>query len=258
MRAQILICFMVFLPIVMAACSPTQAPIPTPTSTTLPPTPSATATEVWFPPTPTYTPFATQTREITPVAAVEPIYGDLIFQDNFSNSENWTLNKSSLGSIALGVNELTIAIKEPRGYLYSLRKEPSLKDYYLEITASPSICRAEDEYGLLLRVTKSFDFYRFSLTCSGQTRVDKYYRGVASSPQALIYSSEVPPGAPSTSRLGVWINANVFHFYINNIYQFSIQDPSITEGALGVFARASGDEPVTINFSDLVVYEVSR
>lgn len=259
MRVQFLAFCLIVLTTLLATCSPTPTPIPAPTNTAQPPTATPTATEIWFPATPTSTtPAATQTLVITPTVTIEPVYGDLIFQDNFSDPEQWALTSSSIGSLALGVNELTIAIKQPRGYLYSLRQVTSLKDYYLEITVNPNICREEDEYGLLLRVTPSFDFYRFSLTCNGQTRVDKYYRGVASSPQSPIYSSEVPPGAPSLSRLGVWINGNVMHFYINDIFQFSIQDPSITEGTIGVFARASGDNQVTINYSNLDVFEVSR
>lgn len=258
MRDQFLAFCLILLTTVLVDCSPTPTPIPVPSDTVQPPTPSPTATEVWFPPTPTASPFATLTRVITPTVTIEPLYGDLIFQDNFNDTEQWALSSSSQGSLALGVNELTIAIKQPRGYLYSLREGTSLQDFHLEITVNPNICRGEDEYGLLLRVTQSFDFYRFSLTCDGQTRVDKYYRGVASSPQSLIYSSEVPPGAPSMSRLGVWLNGNVMHYYINDIFQFSIQDPSITGGTIGVFARASGDNPVTINFSELEVFEVIR
>jgi hypothetical protein len=44
-------------------------------------------------------------------------------------------------------------------------------------------------------------------------------------------------------------------FYINDIYQFSVNEPGLLSGLVGVFARASGDSPVSISFSDLAVYQ---
>jgi hypothetical protein len=168
----------------------------------------------------------------------------------------WTVGHSPAGSTAISNNELTVAVSEPRGYLYSLRKQPALSDFYAEITASPSICRGADEYGLLLRFSKAQDFYRFSLTCDGQVRLDRFLSGRASSPQPLIFSGAVPPGAPSMSRLAVLAQGKEMRFFVNGEYQFTVQDPSLPNGSLGVFARAAGDDAVTVNFSDLSVYNL--
>ena len=244
----------------LTACLPSESPTSIPTETREPATHTPTPTEIWFPPTPTFTVFPTNTSApvLTPTVTIEPQYGALLFEDDFSDPNMGRMIFGAGDGIALGKNELTIAIQEPRGYRYSQRQATELTDFYAEITASPSICRSEDEYGMLIRLSPSFDFYRFSLTCSGQTRVDKYYKGTASSPQPLIYSSEVPPGAPSTSRLAVWVSGKVLHFYLNQVYQFSIRDPSISAGTIGVFARASGDDPVTVNYSDLKVFQVTK
>jgi hypothetical protein len=102
------------------------------------------------------------------------------------------------------MNELTLALKPPSDYIFSLRNQPVIGDFYLEVTASPSICRGEDEYGALLRVSPALEFYRFSLSCSGQVRLDKFYNNTASSPHPWTLSGAVPPGAPSQSRLGIW------------------------------------------------------
>jgi hypothetical protein len=184
-----------------------------------------------------------------------PIAGELIFQDNFTDPTQWSLGQTASTSVALGVDELTLALDNPGAYLYTLRQGTEMADFYLEITASPSLCRGPDEYGLLLRVSPGLDFYRFSLTCDGQLRLDKYYQGKASSPQPLMYSGAVPPGAPSSSRLGVWASGKELRFYVNGEYQFTINDPSIPGGGLGVFIRSNGDNALTVSFSDLQVYE---
>jgi hypothetical protein len=241
----------------LAACLPvTTQPAPTISPTEPAPTDTPTPTIVWFPPTPTYTPFPTPI--ITPTMEASPLAGELIFQDNFTDSTRWILGQTASTSVALGVEELTLALDHPGAYLYTLREGTDLADFYLEITASPSLCKGPDEYGLLLRVSPAQDFYRFSLTCDGQLRLDKYYQGKASSPQPLMYSGAVPPGAPSSSRLGVWFSGKEMRFYVNGEYQFTVNDPTLKSGGLGAFIRSNGDNAVTVSFSDLQVYDPAK
>lgn len=220
------------------------------------PTIAPSATIVWFPPTATAT--LVPTLGITPSPTQRVETGPILFSDDFADGSAWSLGRTASTSIALGKNVLTLALNQPGGYLFSLRDEPLLSDFYLEITASPSLCRDQDEYGLLLRVSPALEFYRFSLSCDGQTRLDKYYQGKASSPQPWMLSGAVPPGAPSSSRLAIWALGKEMRFYVNDELQFSVNDPSLTGGVIGVFARSAGDNAVTISFSDLVVKEVSR
>jgi hypothetical protein len=44
-------------------------------------------------------------------------------------------------------------------------------------------------------------------------------------------------------------------FYANGEYLFSISDPTISNGLLGVFARASGEDMVSVSFYEFSVYE---
>jgi hypothetical protein len=45
-------------------------------------------------------------------------------------------------------------------------------------------------------------------------------------------------------------------FFINDQYQFTVNDPSLQIGSIGVFARSQGENAVTVNFSELVVRQV--
>jgi hypothetical protein len=238
----------------LSACLPAATPLPPlPTNTQLPPTATATATIVWFPSTPTYTPFPTPV--ITPTLDVRPEQGNLLIKEDFSNPENWTLGRANQMSVALGKNELSLAISKPGGYLYTLYRQAVPNDFYIEVTASPSLCKDKDEYGLLLRVSPSLEFYRFSLSCDGEVRLDKYFKQVASSPQPWTLSGAVPPGAPSSSRIGVQAQGKTMQFFVNGQFQFSVQDPSLTGGSLGFFARSANDTAVTVSFSDLEIYQ---
>jgi hypothetical protein len=243
--------------LLLSGCLPdANTRTPMPSDTPAPPTATTTPTIVWFPATRTPTPFLTPV--ITPTLEASSLVGELLLREDFSSGEAWPLARTAGSSIALGVNELTLALSTPRGYLYALRKEPLLDDFYMEVTASPAICRGEDEYGLLLRVSPGLEFYRFSLSCNGQIRLDKYFQGRASSPQPWIYSGQVPPGAPSQSRLGVAARGREMVFFINGEQQFTLSDPSLASGAIGFFIRAAGEEAMTISFSNLEIYSTSE
>jgi hypothetical protein len=247
----------------LVGCAPVGAPVTEASATLLPsPTGAATAaipptaTVVWFPPT--GTPTAFPTPELTPTPDLLADVGELILSDNFSAEEPWSLGRTAAGSAALGKKELTIAIAEPEAYIATLRQEPVLKDFYLEVTASPTLCRGLDEYGLLLRASSSGDLYRFSLSCDGQVRFERLTDGTASTLLPWTYSSAVPPGAPSVSKLEVWARGREMRFFVNGEYQFTIDDPYHPAGSLGLFARSAGETAVTVSFTDLVVKEIGE
>jgi hypothetical protein len=190
---------------------------------------------------------------------MRPGIGALTFSDDFSEPDSWTQSRTAEGSAAVVNNELTIVITEQneRAYLFSVRTQPVFTNYYMEITASPSLCRGKDEYGLLLHVSPDLDYYRLSLACDGNIRLDRLVDGQASSPQPWLLSGAVPPGAPSTVRIGVWTYGAEMRVFVNNEFQFSVHDPLLGSGGFGVFARSAGDMAVTVNFSALDVYELS-
>ncbi|MCK4724743.1 MAG: hypothetical protein KAT29_03030 [Anaerolineales bacterium] len=255
--ALVIVLIFISLSLVLNACLPMGTPIPFPSETpVLTSTLTPTETIVWFPATATPTPFSTPV--VTATEILKPEIGEIIFSDDFSSADRWALGTSDAGGAALGRNELTIAISKPGTYIFTLRNEPILRDFYAEITASPTLCRALDEYGLLFRWGSMGDFYRYSLSCDGQVRLDRLTGGTAASPQPWMATGVVPPGAPKLTRLAVWVNGNEMMFFVDDNHQFTLSDPMLSSGLLGLFARSAGDNAVTVNFSDLVVHEVRK
>jgi hypothetical protein len=56
--------------------------------------------------------------------------------------------------------------------------------------------------------------------------------------------------------LGISAVGDEMRFFVNGQYQFTIRDPLLVSGGVGVFARSTNNQAVTVNFSDLVVYDV--
>lgn len=238
------------MPLFLIAClpvnlaEPSETPVPTETTT-------ATPTIVWFPPSATATQLSVPTYTGTP--DMSPGIGRITLKDNFSDEEVWDIATSDSGSASIHRNRLTLAV-QPGYYLASMRRELPLSDFYAEITARPSLCRAEDNYGLVVRGVGS-SFYRFVLACDGMIRAERISGGTRSPLQEPIPSGDAP-GAPGEVRIGIWAVGSEMRLFLNGRYQFTVVEPSFPTGALGVFVRSTGETPVTITFSDLAVYQV--
>jgi hypothetical protein len=230
------------LPMDLAA--PTATPLPTET-------PSLTETIVWFPPSATATRLSVPTYTGTP--EMNPGVGRVILKDNFSDEDVWDIAASDSGSASIHRNRLTLAV-QPGYYLASMRRELPLSDFHAEITARLSLCRGEDNYGLVVRGVGS-SFYRFVLACNGMIRAERISGGTRLPLQEPIPSGDAP-GAPGEVRMGIWTVGSEMRLFLNGRYQFRVVDPSFPTGALGVFVRSTGETPVTVTFSDLVVNEV--
>jgi len=240
--------------LLLSACLPATPVVPTITPTQMPsPSPSATATVIWFPPTATFTPLPT--REVLPTEDMHPAVAEVMLEDDFSDKTLWETVRTEVGSAAYGQNELTLAVSAPNEYLVSFRSEPQLSDYYLEIDIQPSLCRQGDLYGLLLRAESRQDFYRLMISCSGEMRLERVIAGRYLVLQDWIPTGKIFPGLKF--RVGVWVANDELRVFVNNQYQFLVRDTVFASGQVGVFARAAGNTPLTVNFSNMVIHNIN-
>ena len=242
-----------FLLFSLAACLPVDMATPAPTaSQTIAPTSSPTVE--WFPPTPTVE--ISPTDEITPTPAIMAELGEIIFKDDFESGESWTVPITDRGEINIANGEINIIINEPGSFFVGTLEKPDLHDFYAEITASPILCSPRDEYGFLFRVSAWNQYYRFSLNCEGEVRLDS----ISGESGMILYpwtrSASVPIGAPSISTIAILAVDDEIHVFINGDPQFTVSDQQFFVGSFGVYARSVGDTAVTISFSDLIVREV--
>jgi hypothetical protein len=213
--------------------------------------PSPTETIVWFPPTPTRTPVPT--TEVIATPDLRPQRGSELLVDDFSDGGHWQVGQSPDGSIAYGRSELTLAVRQPRAALTSLRDGPPLNDFYLEMTTRANLCRGADMYGLLVRAASVDDYYRFLINCNGELRVERITDGRSLPIQDWVPSGIIPAGSPVELRIAISASGRVMRLFINDIHQFDVSDPVISGGTVGVYARSTGESALTVSFSDLVV-----
>jgi hypothetical protein len=216
-------------------------------------TPPASATIDWFPASATPTPqvFSTQ----TPTPEMRPGLGTLALTDDFSIANLWNISTSDQGSAAIDSKRLTLAV-QPHIYMISLRNDLVLGDFYAEIIAQPDLCRGRDEYGILIRAN-AVAYYRFALNCNGQVRAERVSVNQKHPLQSPVSSVDAPISTPGQVRIGIWASGSQMRFFLNDHYQFGINDANYASGTIGVFAYSISDTPVTINFSDLAVRKLN-
>lgn len=251
------------LGMVLAGCSPAANPAASPVPggpTSPPPTATVTApptsTIDWFPAT--STPTLQPTLPPLPTPDQRPGIGELIYEDDFSDRGDWVLYQIVNSSLTLINEDITMVIEQTAGTVYAFRAAPLLDDFYIEVTASPSYCQGDDEYGLMLRVTGNRrDHYRFALTCDGRAGVFRVVNDGRIQIVDWLRHPLIPTSFPLESRLGVWVQGREMRFFINDTYLFSVVDSVIGRGSVGVFARASARESISVTFSELEVYSLA-
>ena len=244
--------FIFAMTLLLVACLPLdQTPAtepPRPTDTPLP-----TSTIIWFPAS------ATPILEVLPTTTatpeMNPGIGQPIFSDDFSDKTLWDTVNSDQASADIKNHHLTLAL-EPGVSIASLRRDVTLGNFYAEITARIGLCRAGDNYGIIIRSTGD-SFYRFIFSCNGLIQVERIKSSVRLILSEPVPSADVPMGAPGEVRIGMWAVGAEMRLFLNGRYQFSITEKTFPSGVFGVFAQSKGDTPVTVTFSDLKVYDVN-
>lgn len=239
--------------IILTSCSALDVFSATSVPVVLTETPLPSPTTVWFPPSETSAPQVFSTPPATP--EMRPGLGDIIATDDFSSTSVWDVAASDQGSAAIDNHRLTLAVQKDISMI-SLQHNLTLNDFYAEITASPGLCRAGDEYGLLIRA-RAVAYYRFALSCNGAASAERISNKTREILHTPLPSSDAPLGAPGEVRIGVWAVGTEMRLFLNGHYQFSVTDANYSSGALGVFVQSAGDSAVTVSFSDLSIQDVT-
>ncbi len=243
--------------ILLAGCVPTALPTVTPTPETPTLTETPTATIDWFPATETPTPLPTEAR--TPTPNYFGSVGEILVEDDFTAPDVWRGYELENGRVTVANGHITLALDQADGLIYGFRPSPILDDFYAEITASPNFCQPQDEYGLMVRITGArLNHYRFAISCDGKAELRRVVNNRGTVLAEWQREFMLPTSFPSNSTLGVLVQGSSLRFFVNGNLVYSVEDAIISEGAFGVYARAGGGGPISVNFSDLVIRAVAE
>ena len=125
-----------------------------------------------------------------------------------------------------------------------------------EATVTLSLCGSKNQFGMVFRAAPGDNFYRFVVSCNGQTRLERSISGSRLPLLDWLSSGDAPIAAPAEVKIGVWAVGGEMRFFLNDHFQFSLSDPVFTSGTIGFFVFANGQTPVTVSFTGLSVFSV--
>ena len=242
------------LSLLVASCSGLNSQ-PTVTPTMPLPTSTVTPTINWFPATntPTFLP----TQRATPTPVLLPGLGSLILDNAFSSQDKWNISAYIAGQGTVSGSQLTLSIPEGSegATITALLLDFQSSNSFSSVNVRLSLCKGRDQLGFLFRATSPQDFYRFSITCSGETRLERVVGGQPFVIRDWAPSPDAPLGAPGEVTVGVSTAGQDLEFFLDDRFQFSIQDSIFTQGGLGFYLKSSSDSPVTVSLSNLQAFQ---
>ncbi len=238
--------------LLISSCSTLDAILATPTFSIPTQTPLPSPTYNWFPASETPTPGAFSTQLPTP--EMRPGLGTITLTDSLTRASLWDTATSDEASAEVLSGQINLAAQR-KVFMYSLRHNLSVNNFYAEITARPNLCRGNDTYGILIRAN-AVAYYRFALSCDGNVSAERNSGSKRQELQSPLPSGDVPPGAPGQVRIGVWAVGTEMRLFLNDHFQFSITDANYPNGTIGVFVNSTSDNPIVVSFSDLTIRDV--
>lgn len=160
------------------------------------------------------------------------------------------------GNIAFGDQTLNLAVSSSGGSLITLRDSPSAREFYLEVSATASLCTRDDTFGVVFWAVNDRTYHRLAFNCGGLFRLEKTTNNRVT-PLTEWFGSPMAartPGVPV--RIGLWVGSGLVRVYLNNEFQFS-HAVTPTTGSIGFFAASNSSTAITTEFSDLRIYQVT-
>ena len=121
----------------------------------------------------------------------------------------------------------------------------TLKDAYIEMTASPGTCSGLDQYGIMFRSPDFNQGYFYGLSCDGKYSLRKWDGENYTTITDWTANDKILAGSDKINRLGVKTVDNHYTFYANGFQIGEVDDSSYSEGKFGLFIASAA----TTNFT---------
>lgn len=238
----------VFLP-VLHGCAPVPADsrVKTPDA---PATPTATF------PIPTSMPTRTPSPEPTTTPEVDfgELTGSLLFEDSFETERGWQLGSTNIGGASLVAGRYSLAVREPYATFVTQAPVEEIDDFVLMVKLRLEVCGEGDEYGVMFRMNRAREHFRFALNCEGAARVSRFLETGEAPLLPITQTYATLPGTLVDNRLTIIADGPNLRFFINDIEVFSTRDEALKSGTFGLFVRSRKSGQTSVSFDDFAIY----
>jgi hypothetical protein len=170
----------------------------------------------------------------------------------FESEEGWVLSSDPVANVTVGDGVLTVHVISP-GQIAWATTEAQWQNCTVSVNATQVGGPADNEYGVLLRMTDDSRFIAFSVSGDGYVRVARYDAGTWAVLGPDWTPSEAVNQGEATNHLEVTAEGTQLTFRVNGELVHQTEDQEAGLGALGLYAGAFSEGDVIIAFDNLVV-----
>lgn len=188
-----------------------------------------------------------------------PVQGKALYQDDFrdpaSGWESWDDGGTSAKYVD-GDYQLGVSLSN-----YMVWSHPAssrdFRDFVIDVEARQVEGSLNSTFGPIVRVQAEEEhYYWFQISGDGYFSVELKEEGEWILLQRWKESDAIKQGLDVTNRLRVYCYGDLFSFYVNDIHLIDVTDEALRAGNIGLAAGAYDEPPVTVQFDNLVVYEL--
>ncbi len=176
-----------------------------------------------------------------------------LFYDDFSDpSSGW--DEGSDEDIEYGYydGEYYILVKKPSWVAWSTAGQ-TFTDFRLEVDTLKVTGPDNNDFGVIVRYLDGDNFYRFRISSDGYYAVVKLTNGEWESLVDWTASPHIKQGE-GTNHITLMAQGSNFSFYVNGKHLVDVEDTSLAEGDIGLFAGTFEEAGVEIHFDNLEVW----
>ncbi|MGB9777439.1 MAG: family 16 glycoside hydrolase [Anaerolineae bacterium] len=177
---------------------------------------------------------------------------DLPWEEDFSSPGTWKLESDAAARVTVenGILRISIAASNQLAWA-SAGKD--LQDFRLSVEASQVAGPDDNEYGVLVRMQDSRNFYAFSVSGDGYFLVSRFADGVRQPLGAdWTPADAIRPGI-GTNILEVVAQGNRLTFLVNGRQLAQVEDDRFSHGDIGLYAGSFYEGGVEVHFDNLRV-----
>ena len=172
------------------------------------------------------------------------------WSDSFDSTQGWQLSTDASATVAIEDSVLKIEVHTPGQVAWSAH-EIVWKNFEMTVVTEQLDGPLDNEYGVLLRMDNDNSFYVLSISGDGYARAALYQDEVWTVLGADWTPSPLINQGLSINALSVTAQDSSILFSVNGEEVLRVDDATLSEGALGLYAGAFGDGGVLIAFDDL-------
>ena len=170
----------------------------------------------------------------------------------FDDDAGWVASSDAIADVAIEDGRLRIHVYNP-GQIAWAFSEGTWGDLRLTVEATQISGPHDNEYGVLMRMKDDQHFLAFSISGDGYARVARFENGR----WTVVGRDWVPSDAvlqgEATNKLEVIAQGATYDFRVNDRSVLQVEDPTLAQGRIGVYAGAFTEGDVVVAFDNLDV-----